>query len=278
MIKVACIDLDGTLFLNHGDSVYDLSIEAIKALDILKEKNIKIFICTGRAPAYIEKLCDKYKLEKTFAAYNGACIYQDGKLVKTKGLNHLDVVKIDTMFNELNADYDAAFIQTVSSKRALKDSKNSHYERYKNLIKKENVKAEISNLDYLDFIKVNEDEISKFSILTFNNSQANKIYEYLSPKLKDEYSISTSSKIFVEITNKEADKGQFINYLFEMGYKKDEIAVMGDSYNDLSMIEKVDYSYLMSHGEESLQNFAYKVVDNVYQACLDILKVNENEI
>lgn len=278
MIKVACIDLDGTLFLNHGSSVYDLSLEAIKALELFKKNNIKVFICSGRAPAYIEKLCDKYELEKTFAAYNGACIYQNGKPFQSHGLSNFDVIKIDELFDGINLVYDTAFIQTNTSKRALKDSKNHHYERYKNLIKSDNVKAEISDLDYLDFLKVNKDEISKFSILTFNNDQANKIYEKMSPKLKDDYSISTSSKIFVEITNKKAYKGQFVNYLLELGYKKDEIAAIGDSYNDLSMFNKVDYSYLMSHSEKSLQEIAYKVVDDVYQACLDILKVNKNEI
>lgn len=100
---------------------------------------------------------------------------------------------------------------------------------------------------------------------------------YLKDHLSSDFRNICASKIFVEVTAKNGTKGDFIQYLYDKyGYQETEIATVGDVFNDLSMFEKTKYSYLIRSGEPALYNQVYKVVDNVLEATIDIIKENKN--
>ncbi|WP_026569366.1 Cof-type HAD-IIB family hydrolase [Sediminibacillus terrae] len=56
----------------------------------------------------------------------------------------------------------------------------------------------------------------------------------------------------------------------KLGVSADEIAVIGDSFNDVPMLEMTPYSYAMSTAHPDVQKTASRVVDHVHQAIRDL--------
>ena len=74
----------------------------------------------------------------------------------------------------------------------------------------------------------------------------------------------------IEICNKDANKGVFIQYLLNhYHYTKDEIAVIGDALNDGAMFPYVTHSFAMESGNEEIKRKAKYIVKDVAE-CIDI--------
>lgn len=278
MIKCVVIDLDGTLFQNHGNSVFDLSLESVKALELLKKEDIKICIATGRATIYSLKLFEKYALkDPCLCGFNGAIIYDKNKVIDKQILTSKDVLDIYCEIQNYNSNYSTCFIQSLEGNRILEKPYGDIFEKYAANLIKDEVKTKLYDEAMMDFIKYSKEDIGKMSIIAYNSSDASDFRNYYQAIFKDRFNINTSTKVYVEFTNAKADKAHFINYLKqEYGFKRNEIACFGDSYNDYGMFKEVDYSFIMKHGEKSLFDKCYSVVEDVYQAALKVKEINEN--
>ena len=93
------------------------------------------------------------------------------------------------------------------------------------------------------------------------------------------YSAVKSSKVFLEVTNKRATKGNGVEYLRKyLGISKDNVFVFGDSGNDVSMIKRFKNSVAMGNGIEEVKKHAKYVTKTVDEAGVsyalkEILKV-----
>ena len=77
---------------------------------------------------------------------------------------------------------------------------------------------------------------------------------------------------FIDIVNEEIDKGIGLEKLLEhYQLPKQNAYVIGDSYNDISMLSSFN-SFVMSHAKESVKEFADREVMSVAQAIYTILK------
>ena len=80
----------------------------------------------------------------------------------------------------------------------------------------------------------------------------------------------------IEICNKDANKGVFIQYLLNhYHYTKDEIAVIGDALNDGAMFPYVTHSFAMESDNEEIKRKAKYIVKDVAECidiCLNIIK------
>lgn len=278
MIKCVVIDLDGTLFHGHGESVFDLSTNSIKALELLKNQGVKICIASGRAILYSLKLFEKYDLKNPcLCGFNGAIIYDKSKVIDEKILSNDDILDIYHEIQKYNTDYLTCFIQSLDGDRILEKPFGPVYDRYLSNLSKDGVTSKLYSIPLIDFIKKESKHIGKMSIIANNSEDAVDFRNHYKDIFKDRFNINTSTKIYVEFTHPLADKSSFIEYLKkEYHFKNDEIACFGDSYNDFGMFKEVKYSFIMKHGEESLFEKCYAVVEDVYEAALMVKKINEN--
>lgn len=270
------IDLDGTLFQGHGESVFDLSTRSIQALELLKKEGIKICIASGRTIIYSLTLFDRYQLgEATLCGYNGSVTYDKGKIIDEKILTKNDITDIYQAIQSYNTNYQTCFIQSLAGNRVLEKPEGPVFQMYLNNLKKDKVPTKLYEEKLIDFIQHSDEHIGKMSIIAHCNEDAINFRNHYKELFKDRFNINTSTKIYVEFTHPQADKSFFINYLKnEYGLKRDEIACLGDSYNDYGMFKEVDYSFIMQHGEESLFEKCYQVVEDVLVAAEEIVKIN----
>ena len=65
----------------------------------------------------------------------------------------------------------------------------------------------------------------------------------------------------VEITNEYAQKGLILEKVIDqLKIKKEEVIVLGDGMNDITLFERFPYSFAPSNGEKAIQEKAYQVV------------------
>ena len=77
---------------------------------------------------------------------------------------------------------------------------------------------------------------------------------------------------FIDIVPKDSSKSDGISKaLSSYDVKEDNVFVIGDSWNDLSMFEKYKNSYTFSYAEEELKPHATNVVDAFYDCLENIL-------
>ena len=112
-------------------------------------------------------------------------------------------------------------------------------------------------------IKTMTGSLMSLAILCENTQQAQleeEIIEKEFPNLK-----GFVNKIFIDVVNKECSKGSALSYL-KQRYPDSKIYGIGDSYNDLSLLEASDISFTFSSSPEDIQNRVNHVVNSVAQA------------
>lgn len=88
-IRAAFFDIDGTLtsFITH-----EIPASTIEALHALQQKNIKIFICTGRAPSHMTVVLDMMPVHfDGIVGLNGQYCFDDQGFLEKETLNSDDI-------------------------------------------------------------------------------------------------------------------------------------------------------------------------------------------
>ncbi|MBU3217044.1 Cof-type HAD-IIB family hydrolase [Clostridium estertheticum] len=258
--KLMCIDMDGTL-LNSKRVVSDINKNAIKKAHDL---GVQIVIATGRVYSNAAFYSNLIGVKSPVIASNGA-------IIKEK-LTDKIIYK-----NELGIENLAKIIE-VCHKHKLKLNLNTHnsiisasrliyvitkYIFLKSMMNSENGKLNIryvSKHNLLKTIKENSKDIIKCEILDTSPRRLEIAKEDFK-KIVD-LEIVSSSKNNIEITSKSVSKGQAVKELAKYyNLEVEEIITIGDSQNDLSMIEYAGLGIAMGNGTELVKSKADYITD-----------------
>ena len=84
-----------------------------------------------------------------------------------------------------------------------------------------------------------------------------KADKIMKEKFGEEYFFATSKPIFLEIANKNVNKGKSIVRLGEIiGIKAEEMIAIGDGENDRTLLEKVGMPAVVANAKDSLKEIA----------------------
>ena len=272
MIKILFCDLDGTLLLNGDNHSGRVSNENIKAIKKLEENGIKFGIATSRSNKFIYKQME-CEHEIDTVAFNGNLVTCDHKILSNVSFTYDELLMISRML-KVDEDNRHMFI-TIDNDVLFYDL---NYKRVQGYIKNELNYVQdhniILNENFYDYLKEHYHKIC-FIIGVFPNKEiADKAREEL--KLLESIQYVDTSERTCTFTKNNIDKVtgilEIANYY---GIKEDEIAVIGDSYNDLKMIQTFKHSFCMSHGPESIKKESRYIVNHVHECIEMILKMNE---
>lgn len=259
MIKHIFCDLDGTLLKDF----HVIDDEDVEALKLAQEKGITISIATGRLDYEIKMLMDRYQLKGYRISQNGAVVFDEyDQLVYEKCLSHEDSL---TILKALQGHHIITFFQTADA--YIVEEKVPlivEFEKSQSLITYIENKNILHELDKHQFVS-----ISIWAEIDYNIELKKELDKVLPPHL-----ISyISSKYTLDITNAENSKGNGIKQICQKSHiSLNEIAVIGDSQNDISMFNITDYSYVMNEADFEVKKHAQYCIENVKNAVLDILK------
>lgn len=259
MIKLIGIDLDGTLL----DSNKEISPANMGAINGALEKGVLVIPATGRQLVGVPEEFYSIKGVDYALTSNGAAIWKlkPDELIYRDCFSHEQAAKILSKARE----YDT-FISMFCGCRGYYE-KNS-LEKFKSRLTK-------PVYDYLQMsrretpclktmIEENNDGIEKFSMMFVNMDEREKAAEYFLSF--PEFNLSSSMPDNLEINTCTASKGQGMAFLAKrLGLDESEVMAIGDSSNDLSMIETAGLSVAMGNSEEILKEKA----DYVTASCDD---------
>lgn len=279
MIKLIVSDMDGTL-LAHDSSISKGNIEAIR---YAQSKGVQFAIATGRDYSSLKGILEAHDLKCFSILGNGAQFCnENGEILSSayfpkkcfkQVLQIFDELKIHYMIFTANGFYSTAepnvvrdaFIDrcVVQFKRKREDYLDDGCNQDMACMKLK----KIGDLD--DFINSSIDIIK---VEAFNNDVL--LIEKAKEKLQEIDGIAYLSSFDdnVEVTDKAAQKGLILeNVIEELGYSKDEVMVLGDGLNDITLFERFKYSFAPGNANETIKAMAYQVVgaceeDGVSQA------------
>ena len=279
MIKLIVSDMDGTL-LAHDSSISKGNIEAIR---YAQSKGVQFAIATGRDYSSLKGILEAHDLKCFSILGNGEQICnENGEILSSayfpkkcfkQVLQIFDELKIHYMIFTANGFYSTAepnvvrdaFIDrcVVQFKRKREDYLDDGCNQDMACMKLK----KIGDLD--DFINSSIDIIK---VEAFNNDVS--LIEKAKEKLQEIDGIAYLSSFDdnIEVTDKAAQKGLILeNVIEELGYSKDEVMVLGDGLNDITLFERFKYSFAPGNANETIKAMAYQVVgaceeDGVSQA------------
>lgn len=261
MYKMIVLDLDGTL-LNDYKEISKENFDLIQRA--YNEKGIKSVIATGRPFGYANEVCNLYG--KCFLNYiiacNGAIIMNNeaNECIHKVDFTNDEVLKIRNIFLEEKADYMMLYTdkEAITEARNNKGLVNSGASVNQKKDKIENIENVIkNNLDIMKLLCLIGGETPVLEkiikrINTIEGMETSVICNYLYKTDKGSY----KSK-YIDIMKKGCSKKNAIRILADkLGVKQEEIIVMGDGGNDISMFECAGLKIAMANAEEYLKEEA----------------------
>lgn len=268
MIKLIASDMDGTL-LNNMQQISAKNVQAIKEA---QQKGIEFLIATGRSYQEVEGLLNQNSISCGCILMNGS-EYRDknGKIVekinldkyKTKQIiKTLDKSRICTRIMTNDGIY------TTSSRQEafrafvdmIKEYNNVNEEKAIEFVKDNNYFTKLRYIEDLDKFLSGKFEVRKI----LGNFKSKEITEDMKKRVSliDGIAVSASFSNNIEITDKNAQKGIMLKKVAnELGIKKDEVMVIGDSFNDYSMFTEFNESVAMGNAISEIKNIAKYITE-----------------
>ena len=236
--KLICSDLDDTLINSKGN----LCSGTKQAIKDYETKGGIFCIVTGRMTSGAVPLYRELGLKNELATFQGAVISSPitGEVLYKNAISCEKAVEIGR-FIEDNGFY----YQTYDGEKFYTATPNDFTRLYGRLSHADFVATEKKLSEFILGKKINPPKI----LLMEEPEKIPEIMKKLKVKFGKEFLINTSKPFIIEIIPHGINKGLAVDFIAKRhGIKKDEVICIGDSENDLTMIEYASVGACVSSG------------------------------
>lgn len=248
MYKLLGLDLDGTL-LNSQHEISDTNKETIR---LLYAKGVKVILLSGREPSSLKAFAEELGIKEPLSGLNGGII-TDHTGEKVLYQKCIDEELAKKMVNYVCNENVVSFI-FIGNMVLFHGGEAEELERAKAYIL-----ADIKPIKNISkYIGENNlwGKINKI-LLAGENQNLLKHREKLNDLTNGNLSMEFSLPIFLELFNKDVSKGRALAKIGEMlDIKGEEMVVIGDGENDISMIEYAGVGVAMENALSTVKNRA----------------------
>ncbi len=260
------LDMDGTLLNENGN----ISPENREAIIHAQRLGHIVAIATGRSYMDAERQLRLADLNCPVVAMNGALlILPDGSQAVSRPLDKEDIIPVLRWMNEVPELYyevyteDNVYVELDKRVRLEKLAELKDEEipegfgwLLKAMIAKQFRQAAVTYVESMEEIWSKEDQ-HIYKALAFSLNR--EVLKEASTRFAEipGLIITASHESNIEINHKDANKGAgVIKLAAHYGIPEEQVAVMGDSYNDLPMFERAGYKIAMGNAAELLKETA----------------------
>lgn len=246
--KLVAIDCDNTLIKHDGE----MHPDNIKAINMILEKGIKVVIATGRNDILVKDYMDEVGFkEEIVIGCNGASIRD----LKDNSIIQLNYIPKDTMKkiidiclkNHIKAKMFTLTESYSTSEENMGDELKEilTYTKQLSLSLEYKFEKDIESLiDKKEFLKVVILEDDREKLLNIQNQF----------KALEDINAVISARNCLDIMKKGVSKGNALkDYSNMLGIKQEEIVAIGDSENDLEMLNFASFSVAMGNADDFIK-------------------------
>lgn len=239
MFKMLALDLDGTLLnLDH-----EISTKNKASIKSLREKGIKVIFASGRELTSILPYSTELEIKDYLISLNGAIIsdYTGENIIHEENIES-EVAKYIVKTCEEKDICSVVFVRNTLYVSTLDDERIKLFQKYSNsdLVVVGNV---------YDFLEKNKlwNSIGKI-LQSDDNEILNNLKEDIKDKFREKVVSEFSLPFFLETYCNKVSKGSALARIArEYGVDMCEVIAIGDSENDISMIERAGLGVAMAN-------------------------------
>lgn len=270
--KVIATDLDGTLFYPKK-RVFMMSKNNRKFLQNFVDNGGRLAIVSGRNRFFAEKLQKNLKRRVDVLGCNSSFIEVDGKVIRDV---HMDNEKLLNFIKEVKKDFPVTGFLLMSKNYNLvavqKDFWWFHNIGYHIYFWSEGTYREpFVQSDDVFLKEVTTGEVYKLMLFFGITKKAKQKAMLANKELRKKYpdfEFSWCGEL-IEVTAKGCSKAEGIKiYLDYLKINSDNVMVVGDSGNDISMFQAFENSFCMEHSPLTISKYANYVIRSVDELAL----------
>lgn len=282
MIRLIASDLDGTL-LDEPNRISKVNLEAI---EYAYSKGAQFCFATGRDLQSVRDISSLLKHKPILVLGNGSQIYDENeKLIYQDFFKNEYFEEVCQIMDARDVPYmifttDGFYTMhdpSVVRQRFIERIGKIKGETYAHIFVT-NMDKPCNNLVQITDVKkfIEEKEILKVEGFHYHSKPVELVKNDLC-KFSELSHLSTGRNN-VEVTNNTATKGNALKKYCEYAHiLPEEVMVLGDSHNDLSMFEQFKYSFAPDNSAQEVKDQAYRIVSScenhgISQAIYEFIK------
>lgn len=240
--KLVAIDLDDSLL----GSDYKISQENKLAIKKAEEKGVIVTIATGRPLQSCLPYVRELGLDVPFITYNGAMVIEG----KTMDILYHETIEPEYGMDilELVEEFSPTVLVFADNKLYVNEI-NERTDRYTRISSMEaNLRSDLQSIALKGATK----------ILFYNEPEkVRKMEKKIMESLKGKLNYHISKPFFLEVINSNTSKGIALEALAKnIGISSHEVIAIGDSYNDISMIEYAGLGVAVDNAYDEIKSRA----------------------
>ncbi len=236
-VKIVFIDLDGTIKNSEGK----ISDKAFKSIEKLKKLGIYIVFTTGRSIPYTKYVAKTYNSSSYIITSNGAEIYNysNDNVVFSSAISKENLEFIESLVKK----YNLYFIANTKDNRCTNNYQNEGVLKADSLLEINSdinqVVIQSENINNMKLFRRDLEVNKELKIANKTNNLENK------------------KKFFYDVTNSDVSKGNAVRKLCEyLNISTDKTMAIGDSYNDIDMLNACKYRVAVANADKELKEIA----------------------
>ncbi len=240
-------DFDGTLVRTDGT----IAKETLDSIEEYKNAGGHFALCTGRTLASALPIAKGLGLTGLVACFQGSVVadIESGCLVEDGYISQEGAVAVCRCLEEMHQH-----IHVYDTEAYYSNMDDRYLEEYERIVR---VKAIVKTDEPLSaFIQRTGMRVRKIMVMVHPDQRAG-IYECLTRRFGDEYYVTYSAAFLVEVTNRAYSKATALRRIAEYyGVAVEDTLAVGDSLNDLPMIEAAGLGIAVKNAETALKQRA----------------------
>lgn len=248
--RMIVLDLDDTLLRDD----HTISPRTKKALMDAQQAGLKVVLASGRPTFAMTHIAKELELEKYgsfILSFNGAkitnCATQEVLFSST-----LSPATVHELF-EISKQ-EGVWIHTYVGDEIVTPAHNKYTD----------IEGEITGMPIVEaknFVEAIQEPVVKV-LMVDDPEKLIALEDKLQPQLAGELNVVRSKPFFLEFTEAGVDKGTSLHHLIQqLGIKREEVIAIGDSYNDLAMIQFAGLGVAMGNAPDDIKAIADLVTD-----------------
>lgn len=250
--KLIAIDMDDTL-LTHDKQISRENLEALKKA---RDAGIYVVISTGRIYASAYAYSEFLGFKPYIIASNGAMVIDDNDEEIYKSVLDIDILSYLIDLAKKNDLY----YHFYSDKIVYSPEITSKFQKYGewNRLYAETLRVEVENIpSHTEFESKLKDSIVKFVMFDEDSEKIKAVRKTIDNEKGDRLETTSSFHNNIEILNKGVNKGNGLKILGEyLGVDRSEMVAIGDSENDVEMVEYAGFGVAMENAIDKLKKTA----------------------